>query len=348
MNRARWVALLTVAAVAVVAAVLLLRGAPPPRPFAAPRAPDAAAGSAPDAASKREVARAPRRTVAVEGRWGSGPGELGRSGAADGNLEVPMAVAVSGRDTLVLDQQNGRVQRFSGGRVAGSFPAGTAAQDLVALPGGGAAVLDRLGAATLTLLGEDGKVAATIPLVGGPIREGGAVTGVFADAEGVYVEREHRDVVRLADGRGRPDPARPTLWGRPTRDGKQLVRAALADRAAGTLTVSVASRENGAMDFATTVTLDGPILHLVLLDSDRHGRLYVAGAIGRPGADGVTDERVAVVRLERDGSVSGRLSLPALPEADEIFRPLAVDDEGAIYELLPGTTGLSVVRFEFP
>lgn len=348
MNRARWVVPVAVAVVALVATVLLLRReVPRVTPAAAPGAPDAGA-SAPAAASARDAARTTRRTVALEGRWGSGPGEFGRSGAADGNLEVPMSLDVSRQDTLVLDQLNGRVQRFSGGRVKGSFPAGKAAQDVVALPGGGAAVLDRLGAATLTLLSEDGKVGATIALVGGPIREGGQVTGVFADAEGVYVEREHRDVVRLADGAGRPDRARPTLWGRPTRDGKHLVRAAIADRPAGTLTVSVASRNSGAMDFATTVTLDGPILHLVLLGSDRHGRIYVAGAIGRPGSEGVADERVAAVRLERDGSVSGRLALPALPEADEIFRPLTVDDDGAIHELLTGPAGLSVVRFEFP
>ncbi len=286
--------------------------------------------------------------MAVEGRWGSAAGEFGRTGAADGNLALPMAVAVAGRDTLVLDQENGRVQRFAGGRLVGSFPAGKAAQDLVPLPAGGAAVLDRLGAATLTFLGDDGKTLATLPLAGGPIREGGAVTGVFADAEGVYVEREHRELVRLADASGHADRDRPTLWGRPTRDGKQLLRAAITDRAAGTLTVSVAARSNGAMDFASTVTLDGPILHLVLLDSDRRGRIYAAAAIGRPGPAGVTDERVAVVRLERDGRVSGRIALPALPEADEVFRPVAVDDDGAIYELVSSPAGLAVVRFELP
>lgn len=319
---------------------------PPVGPTVRPSSPvDAAPVVAPvaavvDAGAAREVLR---------GTWGEGPGQFGRRPAIEGALEAPMSLAVGpDGEVVVLDQVNRRVQRFRDGRFVGRVPLpGESAQDLALTRDGRAVVLDRLGDPSVTVHDAAGRPSRPVPLAGGPIAEGGAVTGLFAEADGVYVEREHREVVRVADARGEPDPARPTLWGRPARDGVTLLRASLADRARGVVTVSAASRANGAMDWSSDVALDGAVLHLVLLDGDRAGRVYLGAVVGTWRAGTVDDPHVTVVRLDRAGRPEAALRIPANPEAEELFRPLVIDDAGVVYALTPSADGLAVVAYRF-
>ena len=289
----------------------------------------------------------PAPTALVRGAWGSQLGEFGHTTESEANPEGPMSFALAPDGTVaVLDQRNRRVQRFVAGRAVNTVALDNeAAQDLAITPSGNLVALDRLGTSTLTVYGPDGHPAAPIALRGGPIAEGGAVTGVFADAQGIYVEREHREVVRVADANGREDPDRPTLWGRPSRDGAQLLRASIEDPARGVLRVSVAARSNGAMDWSSTVSADAPVLYLAMLDSDARGRVYVAAATGHASPDGVRDAATFVARLDGAGAVEATMNLPALEGGDEVFRPMRVDDEGAVYVMAPAREGLTIHRY---
>lgn len=285
--------------------------------------------------------------VILRGRWGTQPGTFGHTAPGEGNPEGPMAFALGPDGTLaVLDTHNRRVQRFSDGRFVASFALpSTAVQDLVATPDGRFVTLDRLAAATVTLHAADGTPIATAPLVGGPIAEAGAVTAVFADAEGVYVEREHREVVRVLDSSGREDPMRPTLWGRPSRDGRQLLRVAIDDRSRGIVRVSVASRSNGAMDWSAAIPLGAPVLRVLMLDSDAGGRVFVAAEVGTPHEEGVRDASVLVVRLDGTGTVDGTLRLPAPTGPEEVFHPMLVDAAGTVYVMVTTPEGVELRRY---
>ncbi len=299
-----------------------------------------------DAASPRHT---PTREVVVRGAWGTRPGEFGHTAEPEANPEGPMSFAVAPDGTVaVLDARNRRIQRFANGRAAGSVTLeGEAAQDLAWTSTGALVSLDRLGASTVTVFGSDGRAASTIALRGGPITEGGAVTGVFTDAQGVYVEREHREVVRIADAEGHEDTARPTLWGRPSRDGAQLLRAEIEDRVRGVLRVSVAARSNGAMDWATRVPTGASVLYLAMLDSDARGRVYVAAETGTVTAEGPRDVSTFVARLDSAGAVDATMRLPPLTGGDEVFRPMTVDEHGAVYVMDPTRQGVEVARYTF-
>ncbi len=318
--------------------------APTPAPQPPPAVPDV---TVVDAASD---AGGEARSEVLRGPWGTRPGEFGRTTESEGNPEGPMSFAVAPDGTVaVLDQRNRRIQRFAQGRpLAPITLENEAAQDLALTPDGRVVSLDRLGASTLTVHGPDGRAASTIALRGGPISEGGAVTGVFADEQGVYVEREHREVVRIADAEGHEDTTRPTLWGRPSRDGAQLLRAAIEDRARGVLRVSVAARSNGAMDWSTAVPAGAPVLYLAMLDSDARGRVYVAAETGVVDAEGPRDLATFVARLDRAGVVEVAVRLPPLAGGDEVFRPMSVDDEGAVYVMDPSREGLVIARYALP
>ncbi|MEZ4409842.1 MAG: hypothetical protein R3A52_25720 [Polyangiales bacterium] len=262
-----------------------------------------------------------------------------------------MAIAVGPDGAVdVLDARNQRVQRFSRGvAVASAGPVGEATQDITHLPDGRLVTVDRLGTGTVTVFDRDGHPGATVPLRGGPIAEGGAVTGVFADADGVYVENAHREVVRVADANGHEDPARPTLWGRPSRDGAQLLRAAIEDRMAGTVRVIVAARENGAIKDAGRRWF-------------RCGRRCCTSADARGAARGASHVAATVARSRRRacatrrwwwrastarGALDGVMRLPPLAGEDELFRPVTVDDDGGVYVMDATPAGLVVRRYGF-
>jgi hypothetical protein len=304
-----------------------------------------------DAAVVRQSSRS-EPAVRVDARWGSGRGELGRRHEAEGAPEAPMAIAAGGGDAWLLDQVNGRVVHYNGaGRVAGEVRVPETAQDLAVGPGGRLYVLDRIGRAEVSIFDAAGAPITTDGVVGGPIREGGAVTGVFADDAGLYLEREHTDAVRIAGADGSFDPNRPVVPGRPTRDGSAYLRVALAGRRAPLATVSVFDA-GGAARWQRPITFPRGVLQVVLLDSDRAGHIYVGAevadeAIVPPYA--LDHVAVIVLRLAlADGADLGALTLPAPTVADEMLRPLAVDDDGTILQMVASDAGLRVMAYRFP
>jgi hypothetical protein len=288
----------------------------------------------------------------VHSAWGSDPGQLGRKHEEESNPEGPMAIAARGGEALVLDQVNRRIERFANGKLVGKVEIGSdTVQDLAAMHGGRTAVLDRLSDGNVQIYGADGKLANSLPLAGKGITEGGDVTGVFADDSGVYVEREHGSLVRIADADGTADADRPELLGRPSRDGRLVLQAEMADPGAGQLRVRATDRATGSPAWTQLVQLDAPVIHIVMLDSDRAGNVYVAAEVGREGTEPpyeLYDVHLVAARLGPNGALRGQIQMPGLGTADETFRPLTVDDDGVLYLMLPGDDGITVLKYTFP
>lgn len=287
--------------------------------------------------------------VIVQGGWGAEAGQFGRRRDAESNPEAPMALAAQKGEVAVVDQINRRVQRFKDGKLAATIPfGGDTVQDMALAPGGRTVLLDRLADGTVQVYGADGKLENQVPIVGKGIDEGGDVTGVFADDSGIYVERQHGSVVRVADATGKSDADRPELLGRPSRDGRFLLQAELAGP--DQLLVRATDRSSGELAWVQTLQTDAPILHIVMLDSDRSGNVYAAAEVGRESAAPpyeLTGVHIVALRLASNGAPRGQLSLPGLSAADETFRPLTVDDDGVLYLMLAQDGGLQVLRFTF-
>jgi hypothetical protein len=286
----------------------------------------------------------------VSGGWGGEPGQFGRRRDAEANPEGPMALAAAGGEVAVVDQINRRVQRFKDGKLTGTIPiGGDTVQDMALAPGGRTVLLDRLVDGTVQIYGPDGKLENQLAIAGKGIDEGGDVTGVFADDGGIYVERQHGSVIQLADARGATNGDRPELLGRPSRDGRFVLQVEIADPT-GAMLVRATTRSTGELAWVQTVKTDAPILHVVMLDSDRAGNVYVAAEVGRESAEPpyeLADVHLVALRLGNGGALTGQLRLPALGAADETFRPLTVDDDGVLYLMLAQENGLQVLRFTF-
>lgn len=291
--------------------------------------------------------------VVLRGRWGGGPGQFGHRREAEASPEGPMALhAGRAGELLILDQVNRRVERYKdGARQGGLSMGGDTLQDLAVGAEGRVALLDRFVDKSVQVYGADGKLQNEVGLAGPGVPEPGHVTGVFADEDGIYVEREHGSVVHIADGSGASDPARTELPGRPSRDGTLFIAAALLDRAAGTVVIRAFARATQKPAWERSLQLEAPVVQILMLDSDRQGRVYLAAAIGHEDPQPpykLVDESITAVRLGSGGVERGRLRLPPLPAVEESVRPLSVDDAGDLYVMAPRPEGLEVRRYRFP
>jgi hypothetical protein len=304
------------------------------------------------------VARLPPRRAAkshalVQAGWGDGPGQLGRKTAHESAPEGPMSLTVDKSGNLyVLDEINQRIQRWSkSGAPLPPIPvSGDTAQDLALGKRGSVALLDRLGERNLLLVSADGKPLGEVGLVGKHIPEGGGTTGLFTDDSGnFYVEYEHQAMVRVADSDGNSDADRPTVPGRPSRDGRIFLAAQLADRAGGTALVRGLDAAGNPL-WQSLVSLGGPLLYLTLLDSDADGNVYLAGHTADSSPQppyALVNEQLVIVSLSPSGAPRGLMALPASPPVAENFRELAVGDDGTIYRMILGESGVTVETYHF-
>jgi hypothetical protein len=308
----------------------------------------------PGAAIKAGGDSAATGQTVIKAAWGSQPGQLGHKREDEGNAEGPMSLGTGPDGSIyVLDQVNRRVQHFGpDGKLLGSFDIGPdTTQDMLVDGKGRVTLLDRLGDGEVTFYDDNGKQLGQVPVVGGAIDEGGGVSGMIQGPDGLYLEREHVETVRVAGPDGKPDPDRPTQPGRPTRDGAFYLAALIADAQAGTAIVR-AFDHDAKVAWARAITFVSPIIHLVFLDSDAKGHVYVAAFVGKEGLPpsfDMTDTAIIVVRLgEPDGAAMGAITLQATGEPEEIFRELAVTDDGQIVQLYPTKDGIEVRRYTFP
>lgn len=349
---------------ALIAGIFVLRSAPRSEHGSAPADPAHTA----TAARARRPAVAPTRAsdparvappsshaggeVAASGKWGSELGQFGHRRDPESNPEAPSAiVAGKGGDFVVLDQINNRVQRFEQGRAVASIgTGGDTVQDVAIGPEDRTVVLDRLADKVVRVYDAAGRLVNEVPLAGKRLEDPASATGVFADEGGIYVEREHGALVRVADPDGTPDEKRRELPGRPTRDGKRVVAAALTDRAQGEITITAFAREGFEPAWSRPIVFGRPILHVLLLDSDDAGNVYVGALSAREGPapdHDLFDEAILVARLTRDGTPAGILTLPATKTGEEVQRPLSVGEDGTLYLMRPGEQGLDVLRYGF-
>jgi hypothetical protein len=211
-------------------------------------------------------------------------------------------------------------------------------------------VLDRLGQRPgVQIYDADGRPGQRLRVVGGKIEEGGGITGLFVTAGGVYVEDGHDDLVRVSDGDGQQTDLQETIPGRPTRDGKLFIKAGVIDKAAGR--VYVQAHDLGKqLAWELPLNLTRPVLHLLLLDSDLKGRIYLGAEVGVE--DAVTHEMgelaTLVVQIDAQGKLTGTLTLPpTTADAAETFRPLVVGDDGTIYHMVVTAQGLHISKYSF-
>jgi hypothetical protein len=163
--------------------------------------------------------------VVLQIPWGKGGATLARLDAQEGASEGPMSFAVdSSGELYVLDQVEKRIVRFDArGQLQSeiALPAPTF-QELDVTEDGRFVVLDRLARASLLVLASDGQTIREVGAVGEGIPEGGGITAMLAERDGIWLEFGHTNCVRLLDSKLEPT-VRTVVRGRPYNASSRLL-----------------------------------------------------------------------------------------------------------------------------
>jgi hypothetical protein len=274
--------------------------------------------------------------VFVEGPWGEGEDAFARETVAAHT--GPMAIAAEpGGGLSVLDTVAGRVHRFDAeGRRLATLPIPVeTGDDLVAMPGGGFAVLayerepephhlvlsfDRRG---LSLGSRLAPQAATLP------------TALVADGPRLLVEQRHAWLL--------PVDGSPREWGRPSGD--LLLRASLTPARAARVT---ARDREGQLLFETELDASWPVTEVLALEASESLVALVVRHVFESPADPEAPggQETWLVALDREGAPLGRLELRDSRVTDS-GRPVALGPGGDVFELQTTDAGVTVLRYRF-
>jgi hypothetical protein len=246
---------------------------------------------------------------------------------------------------LVLDQVNRRMVRYGAdGKPLGEVPLDLRSpQDVASGEDGSTAVMDRLVNKSVAIYDAEGSLKGEIPLEGEGVPTGGLVSGVFVDGKDIYVEREHGSLVQIGDTQGRAARDRAELPGRPSRDGRYLLRAGISGPEEGRVYVTSFERATQAHRFTRELRLDMPARAIHLLDTDRQGTIYLATLV-EPAPN---KELMLLSCLEPEKGVPiGKAELPVNTMPEETFRTLVVLDEGGVLLALMTPSGITYQRYD--
>lgn len=282
--------------------------------------------------------------------FGSGPQQLGVRRDQEAAPEAPMAIAIAPDGRLgILDQVNQRLHILAAPALAPGNADDVIAldratfQDLAWQRGDRIWLLDRLGAQpAVVLIDLHGAVIREVPLA--ESMNPGGITGLFWREDGLYLEHEHADLQRIADGEGLVAAEKPATWGRFAGDAR--LRARMLDPQ---LAVIEGKNADATPRFATRVAFGLPVLAFRALLSDAVGRfvLVVDLAASAPfDPDKVAQAGLIAVLLGADGTELARFDLPVTGAVDEQFAPYALDDHGHLFALLPRKGDVQLLRVD--
>ncbi len=294
--------------------------------------------------------------------FGKAPAQVGLIREPESSPEAPGSLAVddAGR-AFVLDAVDERVAVFSpDGKLDASIPLPSdTIEDFALLPSGDIAVLDRLVDRTVSVIAPNGAVLARAAVEGAGVDDGGEVTAIFADADGVWLEVLHGAQVRVLDASLKVDERRVV------RPGVPMAVAGAAEQTAAEQYVRLRKVGDVAQvlffDKAGAVVADGAVSFQNLLELSglvvKGDRIWVAGheldeAIDAAGARTIKSDRVVVVELRRKGDrlrEIGRHVTKASPEWVPLKQLVAAPDGVAHLYVnsmaKPGQPGMEVTSW---
>ncbi|MBW2524897.1 MAG: hypothetical protein JRI23_12005 [Deltaproteobacteria bacterium] len=287
--------------------------------------------------------------VVLQLPWGAMGATLGRLDGQQGASEGPMSFAVPHADQmLVLDQVNERLARFDakGALIAETPIVAPTIQEFEPWEDDTFVLLDRLVRQSLIIVDRHGGVIREEPIVGMGIPEGGLVSAMIAEPDGIWLEVGHVERVRVLDAQLAPCP-RTIRRGRPFSADHNLVAALDGPGAAAlwlehdqTQSVPAKTQVQSARFIARIVWAEidaGRNVHAMFHQLEYDPVDHVT----------VTFERVLGVRYDPWLREVGRFTSSRVIRRWEQFREFRVEPDGTTYQMAFDANGVTFLRWRW-
>lgn len=302
------------------------------------------------ACSKKETPQAPTfqskptTTSVVRASWGSAAGQLGQNVPEEGLPEGPRSFAVDAGGTLhVLDQENGRIQKFASGQSAGSVDLPPRPFDDVVLGGSsGYALLDVHSEPAIVFVDASGAIERELPFAMADIDEPSMITALERMADGYYVEVGDEYLVHVADASGKAiEPG--VIPGQAIVGGK-AIKVDASD--ARHLSVFQVALPEGEPKHLTDVGFSENVGARTLLAGTQSGSVLLAVHLTSEQADPEQPENEThtLVALGSSGSESYRIQLPKSDSPLDMFRTVKRGEDGNVYVMTANAEGVEIAK----
>jgi hypothetical protein len=288
--------------------------------------------------------------VVLELPWGSGGAMLGR---VDGNESAsygPMSFALSSAgDLYILDQVNLRILKIyadgsAGGEIGLPAPG---CEDIAVAADGSIVLLSRTAGKALFVLDPATGHSRSVPIEGPGIPEGGLVTAMAVEDDGVWLEVLHEVMVRVLDAALAPGD-RLVLPGRKYAGTGTTLGALWKPPRGARLWLQDAT--TGAVSAGRDFGFAHDIERIAWWDRDAAGSVYAAFHLMQFGDQppyALRHEEIVGVRLDRALGETGSFSSPYGATDWMQFREFLVDRGGDVYRMAFSDAGVKVLRWRW-
>ena len=288
--------------------------------------------------------------VVLHATWGALGANVGRLDAQEGASEGPMSFAVyPNGELLVLDQVNFRLVRFDPtGVLLGETPIPASTfQELEIRDGGRIVLLDRLARRSLLVMTDAGSAILEVGVEGDGIPEGGGVTAMLGEDDGIWLEFDHTSRVRVLDQQLQPSVRR-EVRGRPFSEGANLL-GELDHQGGAQLWLEDATTGN-VLERTKVNAAGHRIDRIIWLATDEQGNVHGQFHLMDEGPLDPTQisfEQVLGLRFDAALGEIGRFTSPYVIQELEQYREFRVMRDGTTYQMVFEDGGMSILRWRW-
>ena len=285
----------------------------------------------------------PSVSSVVTTTWGAAEGQLGHTVPDEGLPEGPKSFVVDAQSIIhVLDQENGRIQKFKGADSAGVVALPPRPFDDLELDGQGYVLLDAHSEPALVFLDAAGTVKNEVPLAGPEIPEPSLITALLRNTDGLYVEIEDEYLVHVTDASG-VAIEQSVVPGQAIDGTVALKLESVDDKRVGLFRIGL---PEGEPTLLTELSFTERVSERSLFSPGINGGLLLAVRLEQDQLDPETPpvSQSTLVVLESNGNEKHRVDLPESDAVDDVFRPVRRGADGNVYVMKTSDLGVELVK----
>ena len=281
--------------------------------------------------------------------WGSGSLNAGKYEGDEASPQGPMSFFISpSMEIYILDQVNRRILKIHLIKGTSSvIPINSDTyEDIAVIPDGRIILLDRLVRRAIVVVDEKGKEILSQPVEGEGIPEGGGITAMFLQKDGLYLEYNHEYSVKVLNSKLLPC-TRKRISGRPSSQNGRSLLTFKDD--SGMVKVKLLDAVSGNDKIQKSFSFGSDLYRIVWLEDDKKGMIHLVVHLLKEGSmSGLPpEEKVLALKLNSQLEKIGSFESPYTITVLEQFKEFQIMDSGEVYQMAFTPEGVILLKWRY-